>query len=66
MLVKLLLFAALFALLSIAALYSYGRALRNVRWARRARPLPVAADATLLDRVLAPQLAQRPQQAARP
>ena len=61
MLVKLLLFAALFALLSIAALYSYGRFAERSLGAP-GTALPVAADATLLDRVLAPQLAQRPQQ----
>ena len=59
MLVKLLLCAAIFAVLSIAALYSYGRfAERSLGAAGTA--MPVSMDATLLDRVLAPQLAQRP------
>ncbi|MCC7698776.1 phospholipase D family protein [Janthinobacterium sp. EB271-G4-7A] len=59
MLVKLLLLATLFAVLSIGALYSYGRfAERSLGPPGMA--LPVAADATLLDRVLAPQLEQRP------
>ncbi|MGK5079678.1 phospholipase D family protein [Janthinobacterium sp. HLX7-2] len=61
MLVKLLQFASLFALLSIAALYSYGRFAERSQGAH-GQALPVAADATLLDRVLAPQLAQRPLQ----
>jgi putative cardiolipin synthase len=59
MLVKLLLLATLFAVLSIAALYSYGRFAERSLGAP-GTALPVAADATLLDRVLAPQLAQRP------
>ena len=61
MLVKLLLLATLFAGLSIAALYSYGRFAERSLGAP-GTALPVAADATLLDRVLAPQLAQRPGQ----
>jgi len=61
MLVKLLLLATLFAGLSIAALYSYGRFAERSLGAP-GTALPVAADATLLDRVLAPQLAQRPEQ----
>ena len=59
MLVKLLLLATLFVVLSIAALYSYGRFAERSLGAPGAA-LPVAIDATLLDRVLAPQLAQRP------
>lgn len=59
MLVKLLLLATLFAVLSIAALYSYGRFAERSLGAP-GTALPVAIDATLLDRVLAPQLAQRP------
>ena len=61
MLVKLLLFAILFGLLSIAALYSYGRFAERSLGAP-GTALPVAMDATLLDRVLAPQLAQHPDQ----
>ncbi|MDO8049893.1 phospholipase D family protein [Janthinobacterium sp. SUN211] len=59
MLVKLLLLATLFTVLSIAALYSYGRFAERSLGAP-GMALPVAVDATLLDRVLAPQLAQRP------
>lgn len=61
MLVKLLLFATLFTLLSIAALYSYGRFAERSLGAP-STALPVAAGATMLDRVMAPQLAQRPNQ----
>ena len=59
MLVKLLLLTTLFAMLSIAALYSYGRFAERSLGAP-GTALPVAIDATLVDRVLAPQLAQRP------
>lgn len=56
-----LLAAALFAAASVSAVYSYGRFAKKARGAPSSA-LPVADDATALDRLFAPLLAERPGQ----
>lgn len=54
-----LLVAVLFAVASLLSLWSYGRFARHVQ-GERGHALPVAAEATALDRLVAPLLAARP------